>query len=76
MSWIDWGATNTTLWTCKPNSPCNDTHWNIAGKSKVWEPPSSFVPRYTTVWMDYLKKKHISLDVKDVLVGLVAAVGP
>ena len=23
MSWIDWGATNTTLWTCKPNSPCN-----------------------------------------------------
>ena len=22
-----------------------------------WEPPSSFVPRYTTVWMDYLKKR-------------------
>ena len=30
------------------------------------EPPSSFVPRYTTVWMDYLKKRNISLDVKDV----------
>ena len=41
-----------------------------------WEPPSSFVPRYTTVWMDYLKKKSISLDVKDVLVHLVAAVAP
>ena len=36
----------------------------------------SFVPRYTTVWMDYLKKKGISLDVKDVLVHLVAAVAP
>ena len=34
MSWIDWGATNSTLWTCKPNSPCNDTHWSVAGKSK------------------------------------------
>ena len=38
-----------------------------------WEPPSSFVPRYTTVWMKCLKKKNISLDVKDVLVHLVAA---
>ena len=38
MSWIDWGATNTTLWTCKPNSPCNDTHWTIAGKSKGGKP--------------------------------------
>ena len=38
MSWIDWGATNTYLWTCKPNSPCNDTHWNIAGKSKGGKP--------------------------------------
>ena len=33
MSWIDWGATNSTLWTCKRNSPCNDTHWSVAGKS-------------------------------------------
>ena len=41
-----------------------------------WEPQSSFVPRYTTVWMDYLKKKNISLDVKDMLVHLVAAVAP
>ena len=36
-----------------------------------WEPPSSFVARYTTVWLDYLKKKGISLDVKDVLVQLI-----
>ena len=32
------------------------------------------MPRYTTVWMDFLKKKNISLDVKDVLVHLVAVV--
>ena len=36
-----------------------------------WEPPSSFVPRYTTVWLDYLQKKGVSLDVKDVLVHLI-----
>ena len=36
-----------------------------------WDPPISFVPRYTTVWLDYLKKKGISLDVKDVLVHLI-----
>ena len=41
-----------------------------------WEPLSSFVPRYTTVWMDYLRKKNISLDVKDVLVHLVVAAAP
>ena len=41
-----------------------------------WEPPSSFVPRYTMVWMDYLKKKNRSLDVKDMLVHLVAAKAP
>ena len=42
----------------------------------LWEPRSSFVPRYTTVWMEYPKKKNISLDVKDVLVHLLAAVAP
>ena len=41
-----------------------------------WEPPSSFVPRFTTLWMDYLSKKNISLDVKDVLVQLVATAAP
>ena len=46
----------------------------FAASRDSWEPPSSFVPRYTTFWMDYLKKKNISLDVKDVLVHLVAAV--
>ena len=45
----------------------------FAASEDSWEPPSSFVPRYTTVWMDYLRKKNISLDVKDVLVHLVAA---
>ena len=34
------------------------------------------MPRYTTVWMDYLRRKNISLDVKDVLVHLVAAAAP
>ena len=36
-----------------------------------WEPPSSFVPQYTSVWLNYLKAKKIKLDVKDVLVHLV-----
>ena len=48
----------------------------FAASRDSWEPPSSFVPRYTTVWMDYLKKNKISLDVNDVLVHLVAAVAP
>ena len=48
----------------------------FAASRDLWEPLSTFVPRYTTVWMDYLKKKNISLDVKDVLVHLVAAVAP
>ena len=48
----------------------------FAASRDSWEPPSSFVPRYTTVWTEYLKKKNISLDVKDVLVHLVAAVAP
>ena len=48
----------------------------FAASRDSWEPPSSFVPRYITVWMDYLKKKNIALDVKDVLVHLMAAVAP
>ena len=48
----------------------------FAASRDSWEPPSSFVPRYTRVWIDYLKKENISLDVKDVLVHLVAAVAP
>ena len=43
----------------------------FAALRDLWEPPSSFVPRYTTMWLDYLKKKGISLDVKDVLVHLI-----
>ena len=48
----------------------------FAASRDSWEPPSSFVPRYTTVWMEYLRRKNISVDVKDVLVHLVAAVAP
>ena len=48
----------------------------FAASRDSWQPPSSFVPRYTTVWMEYLRRKNISLDVKDVLVHLVAAVAP
>ena len=36
-----------------------------------WEPLSSFVPRYTTEWLNYLKKRGIGLDVKDVLPHLI-----
>ena len=35
------------------------------------KPSSSFLQMYTTVWLNYLKKKEISLDVKDVLVHLI-----
>ena len=35
------------------------------------EPSGSFVPRYTTMWLAYPKKKGISLDFKDVLVHLI-----
>ena len=48
----------------------------FAASRDLWEPPSSSVPRSTTVWMDCLRKKNIFLDVKDVLVHLVAAAAP
>ena len=35
---IDLGVTNNTLLTCKPNSPCNDTHWSVASKCKGGKP--------------------------------------
>ena len=43
----------------------------FAASRDSWEPPSSFVTRYTSVWLDYLKATKIQLDVKDVLVHLV-----
>ena len=61
----------------RPGGRLYKVRWKgLAASRDSWEPPSSFVPRYTTVWMDYLKKKNISLDVKDVLVHLAAAVAP
>ena len=36
-----------------------------------WEPLSGFVPRYTSVWLDYVKAKNMKLDVKYVLVYMV-----
>ena len=48
----------------------------FAASRDSWEPPSSFIPSHTTVWMDYVRKKNISLDVKDALVHLVAAAAP
>ena len=60
-----------------PGGRLYKVRWKECAASRdSWEPPSSFVPRYTTVWMDYLKKKNISLNVKDVLVHFVAAVAP
>ena len=53
--------------------PCLPAHLCVSPQRPVAGPPRE---RVTTVWMDYLKKKNISLDVKDVLVHLVADVAP
>ena len=60
-----------------PGGRLPKVRWKGFAASRVsWEPPSSFAPRYTTVWKEYLRRKNISLDVKDVLVHLVAATAP
>ena len=60
-----------------PGGRLYKVRWKGCAASRdSWEPSSSFGPRYTTVWMEYLRRKNISLDVKDVLVHLVAAVAP
>ena len=47
----------------------------FAALSDFWKPPSSFVRRYTSVWLDQLKAKKVNWDVKDVLVHLVIGDG-
>ena len=32
---IDWGVTNSTLWTCNPSSPCNDSRWGSFSETQV-----------------------------------------
>ena len=60
-----------------PGGRLYKVHWKgFAASRDSRGPASSFVPRYTTIWMDYLRKENISLDVKDVLVDLVAAAAP
>ena len=59
-------------WTAREK----ETYAIVCALRDSWEPPSSFVPRYTTNWMEYVRKENISLDVKDVLVHLVAAAAP
>ena len=55
-----------------PGGSLYNVRWKrFAASRDSWEPASSFVPRYTTMWLDYLKKKGSSLDVKDVLVHLI-----
>ena len=55
-----------------PGGQLYKVRWKgFAASRDSWESPSSFVPRYTSVWLDYLKAKKIKLDVKDVLVHLV-----
>ena len=59
-----------------PGGRLYKVRWKRLDASRdLWEPLSSFVPRYTTVWLDYLRKKGISLDVKDVLVYLIMQEG-
>ena len=43
----------------------------FAASRDLWEPPSSFVPRYTTMLLEYFKKKRINLDMKDVSMHLI-----
>ena len=60
-----------------PGGRLYEVRWKgFTASREPWEPLSSFVPRYTTVWMEYLRRKNISFNVKDVLVHLVAAVAP
>ena len=35
---MHWGVTNSTSWTGKPDSPCNDSHWAVWGTSMGGKP--------------------------------------
>ena len=60
--------------TSTPGGRLYKVRWKgLAALRNSWEPPSSFVPRYTSVWLHYLKAKIIRLDVNGVLVRLVMA---
>ena len=57
-----------------PGGRLYKVRWKSSAASRdSWEVPRSFVPWYTSVWLDYLKAKNIKLDVKDVLVHLVTS---
>ena len=45
----------------------------FAASRDSWEPPSSFLPPYTSLWLDYLKAKKINLDVKVLWLQTAAA---
>jgi hypothetical protein len=48
--------------------------WKGYGRSHDrWEPPSSFCPRITTVWQQYLAKHNIGLQAKDLMAAMVQA---
>ena len=57
-----------------PGRRLYNVRWKgFAASREWWEPRSSLVPRYTSVWPDFLKAKIIKSGVKDVLVQLVTS---
>ena len=70
-----WGFLSDKPDPSTPGGRLYKVRWKgFAASRDSWEPPSSFLPRYTSVWLDYLKAKKIMLDVKSVLVHLVTGI--